>query len=73
MGILSVSDVARMIEKNYGVKVRPRMITGLFYDGVLRGDLCPIRSGRRLIPVTYVPQIEAALRRRGKLPMRATR
>jgi hypothetical protein len=34
---------------------------------VLRDDLCPIVAGRRLIPSSYLPEVEAALRRHGKL------
>jgi hypothetical protein len=55
----TVGAVARLLG------VRPQIISHLFYSGRLRDDLCPVVSGRRLIPDTYVPQIEAALRRHG--------
>ena len=55
---LFVSDVARRLG------VRPRDISDLFYQRLLRDDSCPIVGGRRLIPRTYVPVIEAALRDR---------
>ena len=54
---VSVSDVARRLGAT------PRSISDLFYRRELRDDLCPILSGRRLIPESYVDQIEAALRR----------
>ena len=54
---LSVSDVARRLGAN------PRDISDLFYRRELRDDLCPIIAGRRLIPESYIGEIEAALRR----------
>ena len=57
--ILGVKDVATRLG------VSPREITRLSYEGELRDDLCPIVSGRRVIPSDYVGQIEAALRRKG--------
>jgi hypothetical protein len=54
--LFSVSEVARRLGAN------PREISDLFYRRDLRDDLCPIIAGRRLIPESYVPQIEAALR-----------
>ena len=47
--------------------VRPKTITDLFYAGKLRDDLCPVYSGRRMIPEGYIVEVEAALRRAGKL------
>jgi hypothetical protein len=67
MGVLSVGSVADSISEEFGVTVRPRTITLMFYEKSLREDLCPIVGGRRLIPETYVPMIVAELRRRGKL------
>lgn len=60
---LSVGETAKVI----GDGARPCDITNLFYKGLLRNDLCPIVGGRRLIPRDYVGQIEAVLRRAGKL------
>lgn len=56
---LSVGDVARLLG------VRPSRITQLFYERKLREDLCPIVSGRRLIPPEYVEVIAMELRRKG--------
>ena len=58
---LTVSEAARQIG------ARPRDITDLFYRRLLRDDLCPIVGDRRLIPQDYLPQIAAALRRKGRL------
>jgi len=68
MGILTVSDAARIIGEKHGVVIRPRDISLLFYQRDLRDDLCPIVGGRRLIPDDYLGQIERVLRRAGKLP-----
>jgi hypothetical protein len=64
---MSVSDCADLIGREYGAAVRPSDITRLFYQRELRTDLCPVSRGRRDIPATYVPQVAAVLRRRGKL------
>ena len=45
--------------------VAPWRVSHLFYSGKLRDDLCPIVSGRRLIPDDYVPHVVAALKRSG--------
>jgi hypothetical protein len=58
---LSVGDVARRL----GVK--PYQVTRLFYDGLLREDLCPLIAGRRLVPEAYLPAVAAELRRKGLL------
>ena len=55
---LAVSDVARRLG------ARPRDISDLFYQRLLRDDICPIVGGRRLIPQAYVAVIEAVLRDR---------
>ena len=57
--ILSVRDAARRL----GVKAA--RISKLFYDDELNNDLCPILSGRRLIPESYVEVIAMVLRRKG--------
>ena len=59
---LTVGQVARIIG------TRPTDITNAFPLRQLRDDLCPVVAGRRQIPERYVPMIEAALRRAGKLP-----
>jgi hypothetical protein len=64
---MSVSRCADLIQERFGVAVKPRDISRMFYDRELRTDLCPVESGRRTIPEDYVPVIVAALRRRGKL------
>lgn len=56
---LGVGDVADILS------VRPAQITSLFYERRLRDDLCPIVSGRRLIPPNYVQIIAMELRRKG--------
>ena len=60
MTYLGVSEVARRIGTN------PRHISDLFYRRDLCDGLCPIVVGRRLIPESYIPVIEAALRRHGR-------
>jgi hypothetical protein len=65
---ISVSEAARKIGHQVGRDVRPKDISELFYRRQLRDDLCPVVSGRRLIPLDYLPLIVAALRRAGKLP-----
>ena len=59
---LSVGDAARELG------VRPARITQLFYERRLRDDLCPIVSGRRLIPRSYLRVIAMQLRGKGLLP-----
>lgn len=59
----SVGEVARKIG------ARAPDITNLFYKGLLRDDLAPLVGGRRLIPESYIPMIEMALRRAGKMEM----
>ncbi len=58
--LLGVSGAARRLG------ARPADITKLFYDRELRDDICPIVSGKRVIPAEYLPEILAALRRRGR-------
>ena len=65
--LLSVSDVARELTDQFGQDIRPRDISRLLYDRELRDDLCPIVSGRRVIPRDYLPMIVMVLRRRGWL------
>ncbi len=57
--LLGVGDVARRLG------VRPAQVTQLFYERRLREDLCPIISGRRIIPEDYLPVIAMELRRKG--------
>lgn len=70
MPYMIVSEVARAIQGATGESVNPRDISTLFYQRALRDDLCPIVGGRRMVPADYVPQVENALRRAGKLPRR---
>jgi hypothetical protein len=46
----------------------PKDISALFYARRLRDDLCPVLSGRRMIPEDYLDIIRMELRRAGKLP-----
>lgn len=62
MSISTVSGVARRLG------IPPRYISDLFYARVLDDSVCPVSSGRRMIPDDYIPTIEAALRERGLLP-----
>ena len=59
MKVLGVGDVARQLG------VRPSLISQLFYERRFRDDLCPVISGRRLIPASYVEIIAMELRRKG--------
>ena len=59
---LTVSDVGR----RFGVA--PRIISDLFYARRLDDQRCPIIAGRRLIPLDYIPCVEAALRAADRLP-----
>jgi hypothetical protein len=43
----------------------PKDVSELFYQGDLRTDICPVISGRRLIPRSYLDNVRAALKRRG--------
>ena len=45
--------------------VNGRTLARLFYDRVLDADRCPVVSGRRQIPIEYVPAIRLELERRG--------
>jgi hypothetical protein len=60
MPYLSVSDAARRLG------ARPKDISDLFYQRLLRDDLCPIVAGRRLIPEDYLDLIAQALKRAGR-------
>ncbi len=57
--MVGVGDVAKRLG------VRPAQVTALFYEQRLRDDLCPIVSGRRIIPKDYIPLIASELRRKG--------
>jgi hypothetical protein len=59
---ITVSDAGR----RYGVP--PRVISDLFYARKLDDSRCPIIGGRRLIPASYLPEVESALRVAGHLP-----
>jgi hypothetical protein len=59
-----VSEVARRLG------VPPQVISNLFYRRLLDDTLCPVVSGRRLIPSQYVRQIARRLRERRLIPNR---
>jgi hypothetical protein len=63
-----VSEVARELTERFGVVVRPRDVTNLFYLRVLSDARCPILGGRRVIARDDLPAIVGALRERGVLP-----
>ena len=46
--------------------VAPRIISDLFYSRKLSDTECPIVDGRRMIPESYIPTVEAVLRAAGK-------
>lgn len=54
---MTVGEVARRLG------ARPKDVSDLLYRRELRDDLCPLVGGRRLIPETYLDEVEAALRR----------
>jgi hypothetical protein len=58
MSSLSISEAARRLG------ARPREISDLFYQRRPSDKHCPVVGGRRLIPLEYLPEIEAALRER---------
>ena len=60
--LMSVTEVADAIG------AVPKSISDLFYRRKLDVSICPLIGGRRLIPRSYVPKIEAELLRLGKLP-----
>lgn len=64
---VSVSEAARRISDNVGFTVAPRAISDAFYKRFLDDERCPIIGGRRIVPVDYLPEIEAKLRERGVL------
>ena len=61
MEILTTGQVAKILG------VAPTAITSLFYRQKLSEDICPVVSGRRLIPEDYLGQVACALHRAGKL------
>lgn len=58
---LGVREAASLIMSGRGVTVRPREISTLIYRGKVDRALFPIVSGRRAIPLSAIPVIEAAL------------
>ncbi len=64
----TVSDIARELTSRFGVAIRPRDITDLYYIRILDDETCPIVGGRRLIPRSYLPAIVDAMRARGMIP-----
>ena len=57
----TVGEVARRLG------VAPTLVSSLFYQRKLNPDVCPVVSGRRLIPGSYVPEIERVMRELGYL------
>jgi hypothetical protein len=62
MSFSTISQLARRY------KIPPCRISDLFYRRILSDEICPVVSGRRIIPGEYVATIEAVLRERGLLP-----
>ena len=65
MQSLTVSEVARDIERRSGQTVPPKVISDLFYKRQLSDAQCPIHGRVRLIPEEYVAEIERILCDRG--------
>lgn len=65
MGCLSVSEVAREIQRRSGQVVPPPAITNLFYKRILDDERCPIVGRVRMIPEDYVDEIQRTLEARG--------
>jgi hypothetical protein len=66
---LSISSAVRELESNFGVRCSRRLLSGWFYNQVLDVNQCPIRDGRRQIPVSYLPEIARTIKRRtGRIP-----
>ena len=59
---LTVSEMARRIPG-----ARPKDISDLLYLRRLSCERCPLVGGRRMIPLDYLSEIEAALQRAGRL------
>ena len=56
---ITISELSRRYH------VAPRKISDLFYSRTLADDVCPIISGRRVVPQSYIPEVERVLRERG--------
>src|SRR5262245_60079657 len=64
MSFYSITELA----DRYGVA--PKAISDLFFRRLLDPDRCIVKAGRKLIPSEYVPHVERALRRAGRLRSR---
>ena len=60
-----MSDYLTVGQAGPRLGVHPRVLSQGFYDRWFRDDLCPVVSGRRLIPSNYLPTMASILRRRG--------
>ena len=65
MELTSISEIARRLG------IPPRLISDLFYARKLDERRCPLVGNRRVIPLDYLPEIEAALRKAGYLSTEA--
>ena len=61
---MSVSEVKALLERDHGLRVNPRVISTIFYEGLLDA---PVVAGRRQISEDQIPSLLQILRRRGKL------
>jgi hypothetical protein len=57
MPLYSISELA----DRYGVT--PKAISDLFFRRALDPSCCMVKAGRKLIPESYLPTVERALRR----------
>ena len=62
MSLISISQAAEEL------RVPPRAISDLFWQGQLDRNCCPVVAGRRVIPRDYLPAIRAVLVAKGKIP-----
>jgi hypothetical protein len=63
----SLSEVARQL------KILPRVLSDAFYQRLLDDERCQMVGGRRLIPESYLPELEAVVREIAKRKKRNPR
>jgi hypothetical protein len=61
---MSVSEVKTLLERDHGLRVNPRAISTIYYEGLLDA---PVVAGRRQIAADQIPALLQILRRRGRL------
>lgn len=66
--LLTVSDVAARLHREYGVDVPPKYVSDLIYRRLLPASAVTTLAGRRLVRADRFDDVVAALRLRGRLP-----